>query len=421
MRHWKTSGPGRYTVIVIAHSSRLDRRDVDVAQFYAMAIREAGGRIESVREPMFGQTDIGSRVLTLLAQHQNHEYSRTLAGHTRAGKARIAANGALDGRTPWGFTSTGPKYDRRLVPADAAREYVPQVYRRVIAGESLATICRWLESEHVAPAGIASDRSTRGKSGRWWPRSLGQLIRNPVYMGLRCDGNGQTVTTCEPLVDPHMWAMAGRSLDERPKRGPVVAENRCALSGAARCHACGSPLYRIRSQYGGSGPGHYLRCAGTGAARKGCGAPMIWLETAEALADEVIGGLREQIYEFRVVPGNEAEIDAQLASLDYERRQVALRGLSWADEDAERARIRAAYNAVAAAERVPDQRRAVWTGETYGDRWAKLEVDGRADWLRGGGGFTVYFTRGEADPRDVAAGRDGVKLILVWPDEDAVA
>ena len=49
-------------------------------------------------------------MLTLLAQHSNYEYSCTLAGYTRAGKARIAANGALDGRTPWGFSSDGPKH-----------------------------------------------------------------------------------------------------------------------------------------------------------------------------------------------------------------------------------------------------------------------------------------------------------------------
>src|SRR5437016_3951382 len=57
---------GHYSVIVIAHSSRLDRRDVDVQELYAILVRQAGGRIESAREPQFGQTDIGGRVVTLL-------------------------------------------------------------------------------------------------------------------------------------------------------------------------------------------------------------------------------------------------------------------------------------------------------------------------------------------------------------------
>jgi hypothetical protein len=66
------------------------------------------------------------------------------------------------------FRTEGPKYARRLIPTDEAREYVPQIYAQVIAGRSLAQVCRYLESEGVAPVGIAKDREDgRGKSGMW--------------------------------------------------------------------------------------------------------------------------------------------------------------------------------------------------------------------------------------------------------------
>ena len=42
---------GYIQVLVVVHSSRLDRRDPDVAEFYHLLVRQAGGRIESVREP----------------------------------------------------------------------------------------------------------------------------------------------------------------------------------------------------------------------------------------------------------------------------------------------------------------------------------------------------------------------------------
>jgi len=49
---------GYIKVIVIVHSSRIDRRDPDIAEFYHLSIKMAGGRIESVREPMFGKSDV---------------------------------------------------------------------------------------------------------------------------------------------------------------------------------------------------------------------------------------------------------------------------------------------------------------------------------------------------------------------------
>jgi DNA invertase Pin-like site-specific DNA recombinase len=408
---------GQFSVLVCWQSSRLDRQGTKRGYAILTAVELAGGRIEVTQEPEFGGDGFGDEIMTTVRMVTNRAESRTKSERVRAAMDRVAANGALWGRTPWGFTSAGPKYARRLVPTDEAREYVPQIYARVIGGQSLAQVCRWLESEHVAPMGIASDRSTRGKRGQWWPRSLGQLIRNPVYMGLRVDGDGQTVCELDDedvLVDAATWAAAGKRLDKKQRRGPVLKSNRCALSGASRCHACGGPLYKIRSQYGQHGPGHYLRCAGTGPDRRSCGAPMIWLETAEALAEQVMGGLLHPVYEITVVPGNGAELDAALARLDYERRQVALRGLSWADEDAERARIRAAYDLVTATERIPDRRAVTDTGVTYGQRWAKLDVNGRAEWLRSGE-FTIVFARDEVD--GATAVRDGVSIVLHWAEE----
>ena len=414
---------GLFTVLVIWHSDRLERREGKALLDVLAEIREAGGRAESVKEPMLGQLDFGGQVTTFIAGLVNHEKSRHIAEQVGLAKDRIAANGGLDGRAPWGFSSEGPKYGRRLVPTAQAREYVPLIYARVIAGESLAAVCRWLNAEGVAPVGIARERKDgRGKAGLWWPGSLAKLIRNPVYMGLRVDGSGQTVSTCEPILltpdgrpDAGTWALAGRALENRPKRGPVLRENRCALSGASRCLACGGPMYRIRC--GNGNPHYYLRCSGTGPARKSCGAAMVRLDTAGMLADWVIGGLAHPVYEIREIPGNDAEISAQLAALDYQRRQVALRGLSWADEDAERARIREQYEIVAATERIPSRREAVDTGITYGQRWAKLDVHGRAAWLRSGE-FTVLFLRGE-DERATAY-LDGVSMVLHWyEDEDA--
>ena len=245
--------------------------------------------------------------------------------------------------------------------------------------QSLAQVCRWLESQEVSPTSIAGAENNHGRTGKWWPRRpwAADPAILPTWAEAWYDARTQQTHMCEALVDAHAWKMAGKALDARPARGPVLRENRCALSGATRCWSCGGPLYRIRAGHGNT---HlYLRCAGTGPDRRWSRPDDPARCRYEALANEVIGGLVQNVYEITEVPGNEAELDARLAGLDYERRQVALRGLSWDAEDAERARIRAEYERVSAAERIPAPAIRP-TDVTYGQRWRSLGTDGRAEW-----------------------------------------
>jgi DNA invertase Pin-like site-specific DNA recombinase len=114
---------GVIRVLVIVHSSRIDRRDPETAAYYYLSIRRAGGRIESVREPMFGKPDLAGQIVTVMAHNQNHDYSRTLAGHIAAGHNRIRANQATEGlglfgRAPFGYVIDGDEYMKDLIPDD---------------------------------------------------------------------------------------------------------------------------------------------------------------------------------------------------------------------------------------------------------------------------------------------------------------
>ena len=134
-------------------------------------------------------------------------------------------------------------------------------------------------------------------SGVWWTRTIGLLIKNPVYMGHRCarafipadeveehDGKpvryrygdhwvlyprweyGKTIHRCEPLVDAATWRAANEALSAvRPKRSRYAAENRAMLTGALYCAACDdSPMYRHHSPSPRKGrarvPMFYYRC-----------------------------------------------------------------------------------------------------------------------------------------------------------------
>ena len=53
-----------------------------------------------------------------------------------------------------------------MTPTDLGRKYVPQIFTRVIAGESRATVAAWLNSEGVTtPGGHASMPAALRRNG----------------------------------------------------------------------------------------------------------------------------------------------------------------------------------------------------------------------------------------------------------------
>jgi DNA invertase Pin-like site-specific DNA recombinase len=397
---------GRYSVIVVAHSSRLDRRDVDVQQLYALQVRAAGGRIESAREPQFGTTDIGGRVLTLLAQDANHQYSRAISGHTRAGKARIAANGALDGRPVFGYASEGERYSRRMVPTELGCRVIPEVYRRVAVGTPLDAVAQYLTDATGRP---------------WYARTVAGLIRNPSYRGARQDAKGRTVHQCPSLVDGDLWRRATANLDARPStrrgmRTDVDAKPSSLLSGLVTCYACGAPMYKIMPR---DGRPRY-RCAGHASQRvKGCGV-MLPLAELDGLMDRAMSGLGRPVT--RLVTHPASDHQAELDDVAMALRELPLQDLSEDDEDARRAELRAERKRLEALPRT-----AAWTERvavededgqplTYGRKWQRSDAAERRAWLRSAG-FAVYA--GKPGMLDCADEDEALSRWDVWTGETA--
>jgi DNA invertase Pin-like site-specific DNA recombinase len=292
----------------------------------------------------------------------------------------LRSRGALIGRTPWGYRIKGAKYAKTLVPSKDGKRLVPEIFRRVIDGHSLAAIAAWLTAE----------------TGRtWWPRTVGSMIRNPVYRGCQADAAGKTILRCEPLVDARTWRLAGEALTARPKRGHTDPVNRAMLSGVLECASCRaagveSPMYRIKAGHGNT---HlYYRCTGKGPGRRGCGT-MIRLDAADAAVDRLIATRFDKPRTVStVVEGNEADIAARLQANEYERAQLGQAGLDDEEEDRRRAELRAERDAIRAEPVVPDRVQETDTGERYADLWARTPVPERGPWLAENG-FRVYASR----------------------------
>jgi len=98
---------GKYKVLVIANSARIDRRDPMVAMHWLTSLGVIGGRVEAAREPEFNLDNLAGWVHTVFAQHQNAEFIKTLKANVDAGMAKVRENEALDGMAPWAYAIEG--------------------------------------------------------------------------------------------------------------------------------------------------------------------------------------------------------------------------------------------------------------------------------------------------------------------------
>jgi DNA invertase Pin-like site-specific DNA recombinase len=381
---------GLITVLVVWKSSRIERRGAFSVFDLARKVQEAGGRIEYVGDAYLNAANDMSDVLLALAASRDKQYADDLSANTIIGHNRGRANMALTGRTPWGFTSDGPKYDRRMVPTNEGIVYVPQIYDRVIKGESLPSIAAWLHSQGVM--------SSTG--GLWWEKSLSQMIRNPAYRGSRCEQDPQTkrygkiLHKCPPLVDADIWRAANANLDARPHRGRTFAENKAMLADVLTCPKCAGPMYRVMSQTSVKGQPvkvPYYRCSGTGPARRSTCRNMVRTELADDAVNTIIAATFGTPVMTRVlVPGHDHA--AQIADLRYEMQQVMIRDLTWDEQMSELARLKAELDGLAALPSVPDRWEETATGETHSDVWKALETHERGPWLVSQR-FTITATR----------------------------
>lgn len=444
---------GRYTVLVVAHSSRIDRReDLDLQVSFLTAVRAAGGRVESVREPQFGQTDLAGRIVTLVSQHANAEYSRTLKEHIGAAMRARAAEASFIGSEPWGAVSVGPKGSKYLVPTNSAHAYGPEILERIAAGASLGDVARWLTAEGVAAgrgygtcsecprvwkvnektgrghwsyAGQCPNGDHTGELAPWWAKSVAAVVRSKTLLGESpCAWKDQNwIHRFDAVVSHDVWLAANKSLDERGAKwhdGAARTGRKSAepLSGVSRCEHCSSrgidsPMYRLTSGN--------LRCTGRGADRKGCGV-MLPMATARDLADLAFGemtGLLYAMFERKRVPGNAAELEIRRDELEQREREIANSAMTRAERRAAMAALDAEYEALEATEIIPDTEETLPTGEDYAAYWARLDADGRRGFLRSGE-FSVRFGRADGTERRALDGW-GIWLDFLDDDEDIAA
>lgn len=367
---------GRVKLLVIFHSSRLDRRDeLDQAQFLLDVFR-AGGEIDSIEEgESFGRRSRMSRAMSVLKQGENADYSTNLSSFVRKTNDDNDARGAFRGRAPIGYmvrcgicstVSRGSvrclhRGSKQLVPDPEVAPVIVDVFRRIAASQSVPVIVRWLAEVH----GISRTNS-----------SVASLVRNKLYVTGHHNwtdhaGRLQTHIT-EPLVSPALWQAANDDMASRPS---THAHPRAAhapdYSGSLYCEQ-GHRVYRC---FSGNGPRlRYYRC---GPCR------ISWrADAADEQTEEIMFGNTSSEWTIQWVEGGDhtTEIERAQSELD----DLPKRRLSRADEQAERERLWARLDELQDLPVTAPRRELTRTGRTMADAWESWTHAERAAYLRAG-------------------------------------
>ena len=222
---------GLIDAVLVYHIDRLTRRPIELEQFIGVLDAAKVTRVRFVT----GDTDLASgdgllmaRIMGAVAANESASKSRRL----KRKHEQIAAEGRPNGggRRPFGYTDD----QLQVVPDEA--DVIRTLAARYLAGESLRSLCTWLDEQGIT--------TVYGKA--WRTGTVHSMLENPRMAGLRSH-NGK-------VIGPAVWPAI---LDEDTHRR-IVAKFKAAamsgrrapqtylLSGMLRCGKCGNKLFSSR-------------------------------------------------------------------------------------------------------------------------------------------------------------------------------
>src|ERR1700722_10476736 len=232
---------GEAKAVVIAHSSRAGRLAPRTMLRWAWDIDDAGGRVISHDEAMFGGSDIGSEIMSFVSATENRKKSDDISAHVQRANRKLDSEGAWRGAAMAGYRITGPKRAKRL--AEAEQPYVidgDKRQRRVPSADQVRDAFKRAATEST---------TTLGTFLHMTPDAVNKMLRDTFYStGIhkvrRQDGTTY-VYRVEPLVTVAVQNAAVAGL-ERRRTGDNLTSRSMAredYSGAVRC-SLGHVMYR---------------------------------------------------------------------------------------------------------------------------------------------------------------------------------
>jgi DNA invertase Pin-like site-specific DNA recombinase len=305
---------GAVEAVVVYHADRLHRHPRELEDFIDLC-----QRTKTMIATVSGDLDLSThegqllaRITGAVARKESDDKSRRI----RRKHEELAAAGKVSGggTRPYGYEA-----DKRTIRPDEA-EVVRECARRVVAGDSLRSICADLNGREIA--------TVMGK--QWTSQTLRRMLIAPRISGQR-EHRGEIVAKAEwPAIITAKETQQLRAKLLDPDRRTNRASRRYLLTRLLRCSHCNATLVARPRE---DGSRRYVCASGPGFA--GCGKTTLIADPTERfIAEAVLHRLETpRLSEARKrTPGNAKAGEWQE---EIERRQGQLGELAamWADRE----------------------------------------------------------------------------------------
>jgi DNA invertase Pin-like site-specific DNA recombinase len=358
---------GARDAVIVWHMDRLHRRPIELEHFADVCTRAGVSDVKTLH----GNMDLGNGDGLLLARLLAAVAANESDGKSRRGRRKmreLAEAGAPHGggSRPFGFQPD--RVTHEPVEAQAIR----QATARILAGESLTSVARWLAESDI--------RTVHGNV--WRTAVLRGLLLNPRIYGQRVyQGKVIGPGSWDAIIDPDDGEKL-RLLLTDPARRTNRTARRYLLSGLCRCGLCGTKMYSVPRFE----TARYLCRSGHDFG--GCGKMAITARPLEAWMTEAVLQRLDSAEMADALAGHTRD-DAHAAAL-YEKvsadtEKLADLAVMWADGELDASQWRTARTRL--EQRVTENRRTLarmrgtsvvdgWigNGSELRDRWAGLNL-----------------------------------------------
>lgn len=279
---------GAHGVLITYDSDRLSREDLRQVEDLIDLLRDHDVLLHSVNSGLFDLNTVDGRERARgAAVRARAEVERT-SKRLKDKMDELAADGRPNGGPrPYGYERIGRKPERagdpdtrEMVPHPDEAPVVVEVFKRVVAGETITAIARSLSERGI--------RTTRGMP--WAPANLRRVAINPVYAGLRVH-RGEVVGkgAWPALVPEEQWHRSVKLLDDRRDsrtsgRGRSTARTNLLTGGLIVCGKCGKRLWgKPHHKRGGERVAMYVCKPTTDPTYPGCGGVAIRADHVDQL------------------------------------------------------------------------------------------------------------------------------------------
>jgi DNA invertase Pin-like site-specific DNA recombinase len=214
--------------VIVYNVDRLTRRPIELEHLAATCEAVGVRTLATVTGDIDLGNDDGMFTARLYAAFAAKESGRRSARVTRKMQANAAEGRPHGGnRRPFGYE------DDRLTVRPAEAELIRQLVARYLAGESLRSLCTWLDDQGVL--------TTSG--GQWHSPSLRSVLRSGRIAGLR-EHHKQVIGPArwDAIITPTDREKVLARMTEAAVTGRR-SPRRYLLSGLLRCGHCGGKLF----------------------------------------------------------------------------------------------------------------------------------------------------------------------------------